>query len=63
MVLTKELLLICTSTTLEHLFFIRQKIMTFKRGRLVPKMMLVLITFKCWARKHGIDYDVEEILE
>ena len=52
-----------SSSPSERLFTLRQGIVTYKRGRLSPKTISILMTLKSWSSKDEIDIDVEELSE
>ena len=63
-ILEKGFLSVCASSSpFERLFSSGRGIFTYKRGRLSPKTLLILMTLKSWSYKDGIDNDVEELGE
>ena len=63
-ILAKGFLSLCASSSLSKCLFLSGRgIITYKRGRLSPKTISILMTLKSWSYKDEIDNDVEELGE
>ena len=63
-ILTNGFLSVCASSSpCERLFSLGRGIVTYKRRRLSPKIISILMTLKSWSYKDEIDNDVEELGE
>ena len=49
-----------SSSASKHLFSSRRGIVTYKRGKLAPKTISILMTLKWWDKKDETDNDEEE---
>ena len=62
--LTKGFILVCAlSSPSQCLFSSRRGIVTYKRGKLSPRTISVLMTLKLWGKKDEANSDEEEFGE